>query len=187
MVLSVTGYIELEPVGETTDCLQCAVSLRGWWQSACRQRAMADGRVGITLLNAVYMQSCEQLVGDLTDWSTGVGETKVSSCVVDIVDVNAKTGVTLMCSGSGLERLPTPMSVIRSHVDYLRGVVGAESSITASIASAGSARHGEPQYESHGVNCRQLSAPMRRLGGGHVGAIRDATTVDEFSVEGDAF
>ena len=46
-MLSVTGWMELEPVDKSTsgmDCLRCALTLRPWWdKSTCKQTVEPDG------------------------------------------------------------------------------------------------------------------------------------------------
>lgn len=120
-MLSVTGWMELEPVDKSAsgmDCLRCALTLRRWWDKAtCKQTVDPDGMLRVTIMWAAA-PSWTDLREDLESWAAGSAEVKAVSGVVDVVDVAKRVGVTwtAMAGSGSIESGPTAPSVTRAHV-----------------------------------------------------------------------
>lgn len=136
-MLSVTGWMELEPVDKSTsgmDCLRCALTLRPWWdKSTCKQTVEPDGTLRVTIMWAAA-PSWTDLREDLASWAAGSAEVKAVSGVVDVVDVAKRVGVTwsAMAGSGSIESVPTAPSVTRAHV--LRWKATLEESIHSMVS-----------------------------------------------------
>lgn len=136
-MLSVTGWMELEPVDKSPsgmDCLRCALTLRRWWdKSTCKQTVDPDGTLRVTIMWAAA-PSWTDLREDLESWAAGSAEVKSVSGVVDVVDVAKRVGVTwtAMAGSGSIESGPTAPSVTRAHV--LRWKAALEESIHSMVS-----------------------------------------------------
>lgn len=138
-MLSVTGFLELDPADATSSavaCLQCAVTLKKWWsKSTCRQTVEPDGRLRITLLWA-SMSADDRggLRGDLDEWAAGSPDAKTLSSLIDVVDVVAKTGETWSTTtyGDHVDVAPADPLTVRAHVQRWRTAL--EDSVSAMSA-----------------------------------------------------
>lgn len=138
-MLSVTGFLELDPADATPStvaCLQCAVTLKKWWsKSNCRQTVEPDGRLRITFMWAsMSTDGCSALRGDLSEWAAGSPDAKALASLIDVVDVVAKTGETWSTTADGdrVDVAPAdPLTVLAHERRWRAGLEDAISAMSA--------------------------------------------------------
>lgn len=185
-MLSVTGFLELDPADDTPSavaCLQCAVTLKKWWsKSTCRQTVEPDGRLRITFLWAsMSADDRGALRGDLDEWAAGSPDARTLSSLIDVVDVVAKTGETWSTTADGdhVGVAPADPLTVRAHVQRWRAEL-------EDAVSSMSAQRCEPDRQFTELG---RVAPLRQETSKQAAtSIRaEACAVDEFTAASPAF